>query len=248
MLNCRWNIKDAMKVFLAYITLMCAGMPVIMQCIHTLLGHTTLSVEGRRGIVLFVSLSVNIVIAVYVLYIVCIKYRHPVAAVGLSLANAAGNVKLGIKRYLVVVPLIILAGFVVNLIATYYGVTPEMQDVVQWVLEEQSVFILASLIFFGIFVAPLIEEIVFRGFLQPALKNTLGGRYAVVASASLFAAVHMDVFAALQIFILGMLLGYLYEKTQTLVASVAVHILHNSFTLVFLLFFKFFLKGKVPVF
>jgi membrane protease YdiL (CAAX protease family) len=227
---------------------MCAGLPVIMQCIHTVLGYTTLSVEGRRGIVLFVSLSINIFIAAYVLYIVCIKYRHSVSAVGLSLANASGNVKLGIKRYLIIVPLIILAGFVVNQIAAYYGVTPEMQDVVQWVLEEQSIFILASLIFFGIFIAPLIEEIIFRGFLQPALRNTLGGRYAVVASASLFAAVHMDVFAALQIFILGMLLGYLYEKTQTLVASVVVHVLHNSFTLVFLLFFKFFLKGKAPVF
>jgi membrane protease YdiL (CAAX protease family) len=141
-----------------------------------------------------------------------------------------------------------LAGFVINLISGYCGQAPEMQDVVRWVLEEKSIFILASLIFFGIVVAPIIEEIMFRGFLQPVLKNSFGGRYAIAVTASLFAAVHMDMFAFLQIFILGMLLGYLYEKTQTLIASIVVHILHNSLTLVFLLYFKYYLKGKVPVF
>ncbi|NUN24958.1 MAG: CPBP family intramembrane metalloprotease [Candidatus Jettenia caeni] len=123
-----------------------------------------------------------------------------------------------------------------------------MQDVVKWVLEEKSLFVIICLVFFGVIVAPILEEILFRGFLQSALKNTFGSRYALVISASLFAAVHMDVFAFLQIFILGILLGYLYEKTQTLAASIFVHILHNSLTLVFLLYFKYFLKGKVPVF
>ncbi|MFN3532924.1 MAG: lysostaphin resistance A-like protein [Candidatus Brocadia sp.] len=223
-------------------------MPIIVRFVNTLFDFDILSNVGPRSLILFISLFVNLLICAYVLYIVCIQYRQSITALGLSVENISDNIKQGIKRYLITLPLIILAGFVINLISSYYGQTPEMQDVVRWVLEEKSLFILVCLIVFGIVIAPLIEEIMFRGFLQPALKNSLGRRYAIVASASLFAAVHMDIFAFFQIFILGMLLGYLYEKTQTLVASVMVHILHNSLTLVFLLYFKYFLKGKVPVF
>lgn len=247
-LNCRWNLKDAIKVFLAYVILMFVGMPIIVQFVNILFGFNILSNVEPRSVILFVSFFINLLICAYVLYIVCIQYRQSITALGLSVVNASGNIKQGIKRYLITLPLIILAGFIINLISSYYGQAPEMQDVVRWVLEEKSLFILVSLIFFGIVIAPIMEEIMFRGFLQPALKNSFGGRYAIVVSASLFAAVHMDIFAFFQIFILGMLLGYLFEKTQTLVASIVVHILHNSLTLVFLLYFKYFLKGKVPVF
>lgn len=247
-LDCRWKLKDAAKVFLVYIILMFVGMPVMVRAMKIFFGFHALNDIGPRNLILFLSLFINVLICSYVLYIVCIEYRQPVTALGLSGVNLSENIKHGIKRYAITLPLIILAGFVINLISSYYGRTPEMQDVVQWVLEEKSIFILVSLIFFGIVIAPVMEEIMFRGFLQTALKNSVCGRYAIAITASLFAAVHMDIFAFLQIFILGMLLGYLYEKTQTLVASTVVHILHNSLTLAFLLCFKYFMKGKIPVF
>ncbi|MBC6933664.1 MAG: CPBP family intramembrane metalloprotease [Candidatus Brocadia sp. AMX2] len=228
--------------------LMFVGMPLIVRFINTLFGFNVLNNIAQRSLILFISLFVNVLICACVLYIVCIQYRQSITSLGLSAANLFVNIKQGIKRYLITLPLIMLAGFIINLISGYFGQNPEMQDVVRWVLEEKSLFVLVSLIFFGIVIAPVIEEIMFRGFLQPALKNFFGGRYAIVLSASLFAGVHMDIFAFFQIFILGMLLGYLYEKTQTLVASIIVHVLHNSLTLVFLLYFKYFLKGKVPVF
>lgn len=214
----------------------------------TIFGYHVLNTVEQQCVVLFISLFVNLLICFYVFYIVSIERRQSIAALGLSFGNLSNNVKQGIKKYLITLPVIMLAGFVVNIISSYYGLIPEMQDVVKWVLEEKSLFVLVSLIIFGIVVAPMIEEIIFRGFLQSALKNSFRGRYAIVISASLFAAVHMDVFAFIQIFILGMLLGYLYEKTQTLMASIVVHVLHNSLTLVFLLYFKYYLKGKIPVF
>lgn len=244
----RWNLKDVIKVFLVYVVLLFVGMPVIVRLFSTILNFNILNNIGQRCLVLFISLFVNVAICSYVLYIVCVYYRQPITALGLSTVNFLANIKQGLKRYLIILPLIVLAGFVTNLISSYYGQTPEMQDVVRWVLDEKSFIVLISLIFFGIVIAPMIEEILFRGFLQPALKKLFGGRYAIVVTASLFAAVHMDIFAFLQIFILGILLGYLYEKTQTLVASIFVHILHNSLTLFFLLYFKYYFNGKVPAF
>ena len=247
-LDCHWNLKDAIKVFMAYIILMFAGMPLIVQCVSAVFGGDFLRNIGQRNVILFVTLFVNLAICTYVFYIVRVGYHQSITALGLSLVNLSGNIKQGIKRYLVTLPVIMLAGFVINRISSYYGINPDMQDVVKWILEEDSLLVLSSLVFFGIIIAPMIEEIIFRGFLQSALKNYLGNRYAILVSASLFAGVHMDIFAFFQILILGLLLGYLYEKTQTLAASVVVHILHNSLTLIFLLYFKFFLKGKIPVF
>lgn len=247
--NNRWNITDAIKVFFFYMLLMFVGMPLITRAIYTISGHAANTYTvGYRYLVLFVSFFINVLICSYVFYIVRIKYGQSVAALGLTFADLSSNIKLGIKKYLITLPIIILAGFIINLLSTYYGIMPETQDVVQWVLGERSFFVLFSLVFFGVVVAPVVEEILFRGFLQSALKNSMGGQYATLVSSALFAAVHMDAFAFLQIFILGMLLGNLYERTQTLAASVVVHILHNSLTLVFLLYFKFFLDGKVPVF
>jgi membrane protease YdiL (CAAX protease family) len=246
--DCRWSIKDVIKVFVAYGILMFAGMPVVAQVFRAIFGYTVLSVSASRSMALFITIFINGTICLYILYIVCAVHRQQVAALGLSLTNLSNNIKWGMKRYFLTIPVIMLAGFIINMVANYYGIVPEMQDVVRWILEEKSVFVLFSLIFLGIIVAPVIEEIMFRGFLQPALKNVLGRKYAIIASASVFAAVHMDVYAFLQIFILGVLLGYLYERTQTLAASIVAHILHNSLTLIFLLYFKFFLKGKVPIF
>lgn len=244
----RWNIKDAIKVFLAYMILMFIGMPLIIQIIHTVIGYDLLGTFGNRGMILFISFFINTLICVYVFYIVKVEYHQSTESLGLSMVSALDNIKQGIKLYLFTIPFIIIAGYLVNLIASYYGAEPEIQEVVKWVLEEKSPFTLMSLVFFGIIVAPIIEEILFRGFLQSALKNTFGSRYAIMISAFLFSGVHMDLFALMQIFILGILLGYLYEKTQTLIAPIVVHILHNSLTLIFLLYVRYFLNGKVPVF
>ena len=57
------------------------------------------------------------------------------------------NARHGIIRYLFTLPIIILAGYVVNVVFGYFGITPELQDVVQWVLDEKSPLILGCLLF-----------------------------------------------------------------------------------------------------
>ena len=245
---CRWSLSDATKVFFAYLALMFVGMPLFVRVLKTFFGFHAQSNAELRMLALFASLFINLAICCTVYCIVCIKYRHSITALGLSPVNMSHNARQGVIRYLITLPIIILAGYVVNAVFSYYGITPEMQDVVQWVLDEKSPLILGCLLFFGIIIAPIIEEILFRGFLLSALKKSFGGRYAVTMSAALFSAVHIDIFAFLQIFILGLLLGHLYEKTKTLAASIIVHITHNLLTLVFLLCLKYFFDGKVPGF
>lgn len=83
-------------------------------------------------------------------------------------------------------------------------------------------------------VAPVCEELFFRGLLQTFLVKELGSRTrAVLIAAMLFALVHLSVVQTLPaLFLMGILLGVLYERTGSLVAVILVHSLFNIKTLV----------------
>ncbi len=86
--------------------------------------------------------------------------------------------------------------------------------------------------------APITEELFFRGIFQTGLVNVLKRRWlAVVLSAAVFGAVHAggpenpQPHVVLPLTVLGVLLGVLYLRTGTLVAPILLHALFNAKTL-----------------
>jgi len=88
----------------------------------------------------------------------------------------------------------------------------------------------ASIVLSAVVLAPLAEELFFRGMLQSMLRRVIGRPWpAVVITSAAFAAVH---FSTLQdipaLFVLSLVLGYNYERTGRLTAAVAIHALFNG--------------------
>jgi membrane protease YdiL (CAAX protease family) len=79
----------------------------------------------------------------------------------------------------------------------------------------------------AIVVAPLLEEILFRGFLQPLLVQNLSDRLGVVVTSFVFAALH-GTEGIVPIFALSLLLGAIMLRTQRLTAAWAVHAAYNA--------------------
>jgi len=75
--------------------------------------------------------------------------------------------------------------------------------------------------------APVGEEILFRGLVFRALRSSHGQRVAYVASALLFAGLHMEPSAILPYLVLGLAFGAVYEATGTLIAPIALHAMWN---------------------
>jgi membrane protease YdiL (CAAX protease family) len=71
------------------------------------------------------------------------------------------------------------------------------------------------------------EEVFFRGFVYGGLRARWGLTAAALASAVFFAAVHMQVVHALPIFILGLVLALLYERSGGLLTSIVTHSINN---------------------
>jgi membrane protease YdiL (CAAX protease family) len=92
---------------------------------------------------------------------------------------------------------------------------------------------------------PLAEEIMVRGFLYSSLKKAMKMRYAVVVTSLIFAAAHLPeggaagplYIAALDTFVLSLVLIYLREKTGSLWPCITLHAIKNgiAFTALFVL-------------
>jgi membrane protease YdiL (CAAX protease family) len=93
-------------------------------------------------------------------------------------------------------------------------------------------FWLKALLFVaGAVAAPIGEEVFFRGFLYNALKARINVPVAIVLSGLLFALIHFGPLAVVVIFPMGMLLAYVYERTNSLWVTILIHAVNNGLAL-----------------
>jgi len=87
---------------------------------------------------------------------------------------------------------------------------------------------LAMALFLGAVVAPVAEEVFFRGFLYPGLKRSWGIGWALVASSAIFAVIHGFSAVIPPIFLIGVVLVVSYEVTRSLWPAIAIHAAMNA--------------------
>ena len=79
------------------------------------------------------------------------------------------------------------------------------------------------------------EELLFRGGVQHCLVQWLGSRHVGVwLAAAIFSAVHVQFFGFVPRFVLGLVLGYLYEWSGNILVSMAAHFTQNALQLLLL--------------
>jgi membrane protease YdiL (CAAX protease family) len=83
--------------------------------------------------------------------------------------------------------------------------------------------------------APVFEELMFRGFLLPSLTRYLPVWGAILLSSLIFAVAHLSVSEVLPLATLGIILGITYTRSRNLLAAMLMHGLWNSGTLVSLI-------------
>lgn len=75
--------------------------------------------------------------------------------------------------------------------------------------------------------APFIEEILIRGFLLDGLSVKYGKAIALFVSALLFALLHFNMVQTLSAFICGIVLGWLYLHTDSILCCILAHMGYN---------------------
>lgn len=94
-----------------------------------------------------------------------------------------------------------------------------------------SVPVRLLMVFAAVVAAPLTEELLFRGLVYGVCKRYTDGWFAAIASALLFATVHMHVASFMPLFALALILAAVYELTGCLLVPMLMHALFNAFML-----------------
>ncbi len=90
------------------------------------------------------------------------------------------------------------------------------------------------LVMSGVVFAAFAEEMLFRGVLQKTLEKHRDPALAIVLSAVFFAIIHFNPWSALQIMFLGIFLGYLAWKTNSIYPSILLHGINNLVSMILL--------------
>ena len=148
-------------------------------------------------------------------------------------AGAREAVRFAAGAYLMFLPVLVMALLGVARVLDAFHLEPAPQPIFTLYLAENRAPILGWLLVLVTLVGPAAEEIFFRGLVHGWLRGRVGAWVSIGLTAFVFALMHNDIVAFLPIFLLGLIFGWVYEKTGSLAAPVAIHVLHNGGMLYF---------------
>lgn len=76
--------------------------------------------------------------------------------------------------------------------------------------------------------APVFEELMYRGVIMYELRRSWSFLFANIFQATIFGVMHMNLVQGLYTAVLGLIIGYAYEKSGTVYMAVLIHFLFNA--------------------
>ena len=76
--------------------------------------------------------------------------------------------------------------------------------------------------------APIMEEVLFRGILLESVRSKYSSGRAIVVSALMFGVIHIIPQQVVNAFVIGLILGYIYVRTESLWPVIIIHALNNA--------------------
>jgi hypothetical protein len=226
----RWGMADIVRVILIFMA--CGYIVAILQ----LYGVKYFPIFRNSNFRMISNTALMNVIGISViLYFVVKKYGQKIKVIGLTFKKAGPSIFYGAVGYVALVPVLLGIMVITFFVAKRYGYHPPMQPIVQVFIEEKTTLVLWLSALFAAVFGPVAEEIFFRGFMYTAVRKKLGIFRGILITSVIFSFLHAHAIGFLPIVALGFLLAYVYEKTGSLVAPIAVHILHNV-AMIFLVF------------
>jgi membrane protease YdiL (CAAX protease family) len=125
--------------------------------------------------------------------------------------------------------------YIMAALLTAIGQPPEVGPAEQAIAMLNPVLVVFAIVVF----APIVEELFFRGIVFNAWRREVSRRWAYIGSAALFAVIHFQLVSLVPIFLLGLALAWVYERTRSLLAPIAMHATVNGLSVAVALFVRF---------
>lgn len=225
--NAPWGIGEALIIFFVALVSTSAVSIVLFAFLSSIADTTT-------AIFMLIFLSSAVMYSILLagtFYSVKVRHGSDQTALGLKLDGLGKGIARGVGLG---VPLFI--GALVLAYLSHYILEPTNTDYLSKSVSEMSrgavnAGLIILFIFTLVILAPVCEEIFFRGYLYPALRNRMNKQPAMLVNGLMFAAAHFDLFGFLPRFLLGYGLCWIYDKDRTLGGPIAGHALYNGLIL-----------------
>ncbi|MEA3400404.1 MAG: type II CAAX endopeptidase family protein [Armatimonadota bacterium] len=164
-----------------------------------------------------------------ILYRVAPRSSHPLRSLGWRFRRALSLAGTGVAGYGVFVTVMVLVALVASyVLGQSLPLAQTAEEVIGSARNPAEVAIFFVLV---CIMAPVFEELIFRGYVYGGLRRVLPSRHAIIIGGALFAAVHLNAEAFAIIGLIGVLLCYLYERTRSLLPGMIAHGVHNGMVL-----------------
>lgn len=165
-------------------------------------------------------------------YVVRIKNGLGLEALGLKTTTIPRAITSGLVGGLVLFLAVVLVGSLLQLFLPDQAPQP----FTELVMQAQKPADLLIPLFLASILAPVTEELYFRGFLFPLLKERYGLKKGIFGSSLIFSLLHLDPIRFLPLTLGGIGLAYLYERTGNVFTTIVAHATWNTIMILLLYF------------
>ncbi|MGH4138415.1 CPBP family intramembrane glutamic endopeptidase [Clostridium sp.] len=102
-----------------------------------------------------------------------------------------------------------------------------MPDFINQAFEEIAISPIVLMLSVAV-IAPIYEEVIFRGILLKGMASKINPKLALIISALFFALVHMNIPQGINAFLLGLLIGSVYLNRASIYLCIFAHFVNNS--------------------
>jgi membrane protease YdiL (CAAX protease family) len=153
-------------------------------------------------------------------------------AFGLSLHDFPRQTAYAITFYVGVMPVVFFASFIYAAFLTDVGYPLNASDTQEVVsIFTQANYPLWLKLYMGIVavtLAPLVEELLFRGILLPLLARYMNSAWAILLVSAMFAMLHCHVPSLAPLFVIAVAFSYAYLYSGSILVPVIMHALFNA--------------------
>jgi len=110
----------------------------------------------------------------------------------------------------------------------YFQPDLDMQDIEQIMRSATHLPDIIALVFAGTVLAPVSEELFYRGMIYPVFRKHLGPAWGAILAGVIFGLAHFDLWRGLPLAVGGAILCYMYEKSGSILVPMVAHGLWNG--------------------
>jgi len=229
-----WNMKDFFKILIWILFWM-----ELLSIVRIFIARVkTLDFQTYLTISLLINVVMDGVAVIILFYWLHRRYRQKISALGLSFKNLVMDFKNALFYYLGFLPILFTLIYTGIMLAHKVQAPSPPEPLIYFLLFEKNRLLLSLVVGFIVIIGPFAEELFFRGLFYNALKKSIGVSQAMVVTSIIFAVLHMNFLGFLPIFGLALLFVIMYEKNGSLKLPIFLHMIHNGFLVVIILFMR----------